>query len=290
MWTANDECFKLLFTGHPDAYGSEQGGCIKQPPSQLIFEGHLYGKKPIGIYCTMPGNLVQWACSDIDVDDYAQAHNVASALRHMGFNPYVEVSRSKGYHVWLFFSEPVSAYDARKVMLLAHKAANVQVREVNPKQVELNERKPYGNYVRLPYPHLEESTPRRKVWRAPFKPYPFEEFVWSAYDSCASPNQVKEWANRYVEPAKVRSDVVPSTRPDQGSMRPLTRHVFNNGPGEGYDRSTTLVRLARLMREDGIPAGEALGLLLDADARWGKFSERVDGREQLEKILATYYE
>ena len=94
-WTPEDEIFMYLFTGHPDAYGSESGGCVKQPPTQQVFDAHLHGDRPIGIYCMMPGNIVQWACTDIDVDDYPMASNLASALRHMGCTPFIETSRAK---------------------------------------------------------------------------------------------------------------------------------------------------------------------------------------------------
>ena len=288
MWTPEDECFKMLFTGHPDVYGAENGACVKRPPTQEIFESHLHGPTPIGIYCMMPGNIVQWACTDIDIDDYPMASNLASALRHMGFNPFIETSRSKGYHVWVFFKEEVPARAARHMMLVAHQAANVPIREINPKQYELTEKKPYGNYVRLPYPHVLEGSPQRKVQRAPFKPMLYSDFVWTAYDSGASRTQAEGWARHWVEPVAAIPIVAKPVGTTAG-MSPLTKHVYRNGPGEGWDRSTTLVRLVRLMHEDGIPASDAKGFLIEADARWGKFSGRADCDERLEETLRTSY-
>jgi len=70
---------------------------------------------------------------------------------HYGIESYIEVSKSKGYHVWVFFPpEGVPAAKARAVVkhILAEAG---QKPEVFPKQDAIDtSRGEYGNFVNLP--------------------------------------------------------------------------------------------------------------------------------------------
>jgi hypothetical protein len=149
--------FIKLFRGRGDVYGSETGGCIKMPLTREVFDSHLAGDTPVGVYPMVPlkGDWYTiWGCSDIDVEDMPAAFNLREALEAGGVHAFVEKSRSKGYHVWVFASEPVLASDMRRMLLAAHQVADYPAREVNPKQEQLTSIMQYGNYVRLPYPEL----------------------------------------------------------------------------------------------------------------------------------------
>ena len=198
------EQFADLFEGRRDAYGTENGGCARQPDGWPIWKStlanHLSGDSdPIGVYPMVPSPLfvdgndvvhhmweLKWGCVDFDIrtptkpaGDYADtrsAHEAAIRLqqttRALGLYGYVEQSRSGGYHLWVFAEEWVSAEQMRHALMAACKAANVSAREVNPKNTGYDDPSTLGNYVRLPYPgHNPEgrrmfvSTMDGRVWR-----------------------------------------------------------------------------------------------------------------------------
>ena len=81
---------------------------------QIIYD-HLSGKQVIGLYPLLTDNSCHLLAADFDKNDWHVAV-VAMAKACMKFNvPHaIEISRSgKGAHLWIFFSEPVSAKGAR---------------------------------------------------------------------------------------------------------------------------------------------------------------------------------
>lgn len=84
------------------------------------------GKWRVGTYCSDPNGSTTWCCIDIDgstgehhhpVADAAEAAKlIAARCQELGVTPLVELSGSaKGWHVWVFFAEPVPVSTARKV-------------------------------------------------------------------------------------------------------------------------------------------------------------------------------
>lgn len=293
--------FIELFRGRENAYGGDSGMCIKQPVEVQTWYHHLDGRVPIGIYPLMDNGMVLWGCVDIDegVDMIAMARNLVKAYKALGVTAWCERSRSKGYHVWTFFRAAVPAEDARNMGLVACQLAGVPPKEVNPKQTSLEGLKGYGNYVRLPYPKAHELTAKQVVLDLSHSghnpPYvPLAEFVKEAWAARTDPAVVAKAAALYVPPPSAAH--VDIAEYEGGSLDPLVKRmgglawtIFQHGPTEkfGYDRSRTLQRLAHLLREDCFEPGEALALLADADKRWGKFHDRADGWNQLQKMV-TY--
>ena len=83
-----------------------------------------------GIYCnnsspTITNNIITnnssdshgsgtwWIAADIDDDDIGLAIQFCEPLEHLNVPCYIERSKSKGFHIWIFFSEPISAKLAR---------------------------------------------------------------------------------------------------------------------------------------------------------------------------------
>ena len=132
-----------LFRGRGDVYGTDSGGCAKLPLNRGTFERHLNGSERIGVYPIVPINgqaSVVWGCSDFDLgleQSLHQARQLHDALKAGGVTSWIECSRSKGYHVWVFATEPVSAEIMRNMLLAAHQVAEVPATEVNPKQTTL---------------------------------------------------------------------------------------------------------------------------------------------------------
>jgi hypothetical protein len=306
--------FASLFEGRKDAYGTNDGGCQRVPlgyDHEVVWrdriEDHLRGHKPLGVYPMVPAPgwhagpewVCRWGCSDIDIDDEQLAWNLHTALTALDITSWVERSRSKGYHVWVFAQEWVPARVMRRALLVAHEVAGVPAKEVNPKAETLNEGQ-LGNYVRLPYPGSEKAcyagrqivltdphrVPEWKSWY-----YSVEEFV-AAAETCRAPTLTLENAAKlWREPApKVAVQLVRASASQEALERRLrgkSKIIYEEGPWEGSDRSTAMYRLCGWLKDDGFTPGEALQLL--KFWRWNKFGDRPDGERRIEEMVASVY-
>ncbi len=289
--------FIELFRGRGDAYGSWDGGCVHQKLTEQTFNRHLNGEELIGVYphvYIQDGWKCVWGCTDIDLPDLDAAANIKTAFAMKGIPSWIERTR-KGYHVWVFTEHGSIATTGtmRKAFLAVHQAINYPAKEVNPKQEDPG--KGYGNYVRLPYPNgFNEPIPEnRYMLDDNEKPLSFMDFISAIRQSGrASLEILAGVAELYKEPPK-RHVVIDHISEDVSQLlKVLPRAAFiywQNGPLDGRDRSTTLVRLAHLVEQSGLTATDAFAILKSADLRWGKFHLRGDGDEQIMKIVLHVY-
>lgn len=296
---ATVERFGSLFHGRTDAYGTEEGGCEKvenwDPASTNDYlariSKHLISGPCLGVYPLTGSGFVHWGCIDFDEgeeESYAHAVNVSTALAQYGIIGWIERSRSKGYHVWVFCNGWYDALMVRNALLAACQCVDAPTKEINPKQVTLSEGQ-VGNYVRLPYPG--NGAPGRQVVLDDEKELELEDFILLADRSAAVSQDLVRMADLYVPPAPPAPPKhvwVDSNTTAVERLDGLAFTIWRDGPLDGSDRSDTLWKLCALMRENGnITFNEALDLLLDADRRWGKFHVRgVSGEQQLSRMLS----
>lgn len=289
--------FIHLFRGRTDVYGSEEGGCIKSALTREVYADHLLGTAPIGVYPMVPKGgewYCVWGCIDIDTGDYDAACKLQEALLAGGVYSHIEASRSKGYHVWVFTSAPVTARSMRHMLLAAHQVADYPAREVNPKQETLGINQ-YGNYVRLPYPnHADLSVPNRRVLDSSGNPVSLGTFIALAESQLTEPETVERLAGYYKEPQRVGTvhpDYVQceSLPEAMKHLSPLGRVIWRDGPLPNRDRSSTLYKLAHTCRESGLNPSEARIVLVDADRRWGKYHLRLNGELEIDKMIVRVY-
>ena len=116
------------------------------PLSIAKIEQHVSGWKRMGAIPFMgDAGEVLWACCDFDMasstgpgkqawprlmdPDSLSAHvllqRFATALDQRGFVPFIERSKGKGWHVWVFFGERVDAIHVRNALCEAAQAAGV---------------------------------------------------------------------------------------------------------------------------------------------------------------------
>lgn len=293
------ERFKKLFRGRGDVWGHDEGRCVKEKLTDEHWQDHLTGRSGMGVYPAVPvpdGRvLCVWGCTDIDIEDYGRATLLADTLMQVGITSFIERSRSKGYHVWLFAASPVSATDMRNLQLVAHQVADIPPIEVNPKQTDVTLGK-YGNYVRLPYfGGLVDTPDRRVILDEHGDPMPLQQFIDMAYETLTPVSTISSVAAMYQPPAKQQvewSVSDPSNDLAEGlrAISPLGYVVWRDGPLEGSDRSRTLMKLAHLCRDSGMPPSAAHMVVRDADRRWGKFHDRADGDKQMELIIERAYQ
>lgn len=310
--------FRGLFLGREDAYGAVHGESVKKPLRFGHWREHLFGGGSLGIYPLIPAVThgdhgangtpceltcrkelrLNWGCSDIDIENLSMARNLWKVLRALGVVSWVERTKSKGYHVWVFVTEPMEPEPMRNALLVAHEVAGVPPREVNPKQTQLAHLKGgLGNYVNLPYAKTFADEGKRVVLdmapEAGAMALRLEAFLDEAEGMCNEPERIREAAKLYVPPKQETVDFGPIDDARLGyataQLNKLGWHIFQHGPIDGLHRSEKLAQLAHLCRESHLQAPDALLVLVDADKRWGKFSEREDCMDQLEKLVVNAY-
>lgn len=292
--------FGDLFVGRDDVYGSEHGSCIEGLP---IYDNHLHGDGPIGIYPlveTRPGTTndgvwyVHWGCVDFDEgedDSWVYAQNLRLVLETFGVTGWVERSRSKGYHVWVFLETWMPAEVVREALLAATQIAGAPTKEINPKQTWLApEKKGYGNYVRLPYPK-DRNWERRCMIRPNGALVTLKDFVADARANRAGIAELEHLQQLYVPPTKSKPPLVVNPVDLTGDVMKrldgLSFTILTKGPkerldGSPGDRSEALFAMANSMLRGGtVSREEAWELMIQGDLAWGKFLARGDEAELL---------
>lgn len=307
------EDFATLFDGNPAATGTEQGGCDRTPVAHHErIRQHLHEGPPIGIYPMRWGTPlfardleptwnVRWGMVDYDEGDEVSlrhALQLRDALRVTGITGWVERSKSKGFHVWVFAIDYVPAADMRNALLWVSDAVGTPTKEVNPKQYELNEDQ-LGNYARLPYPGfgamataMPPKLERRVVLHpATGLPMSLADFTKQAMATRVSEARLAELAARYKPPVKhvrtfepFKGDVDADIEELLESAPRLARKIWREGPLDGGDRSSAMFKLASLIYEDDSLSYEETFALLAA-AEWNKFHGRSDHDLRITNVL-----
>ena len=281
--------FAELFAGRTDAHGTWEGGSIKEPVTNTSYIKHLWGQDYIGIYPLLDDSTVHWGCSDIDVDEPDLAYNLYQVLKAKNITSWIEKT-VRGYHVWIFLQHPTEAWKVRRTLLVAHQVARVPAKEINPKQEKSIG---LGNYVRLPYPgYLLENANVRYMVDDNFDPISLESFLENASQLKTPSSILEEIGSQLIVKQPISFNHSGKELEHDAIIQllsPYAATIFKEGPWPTADRSSTLVRFAHYLREDGLPAETAYTILLAADRRWGKFHTREDGLAELTKIIANVY-
>jgi tetratricopeptide (TPR) repeat protein len=159
---------------------------VREPFTASVARNHLLGNHTVGIYPVRLDNTVNFVAIDLDVSkavaerggpggqvfaatmqrirQYA-ARLYAVAAEH-GLNPHLEESGYKGYHLWIFFYEPIPARIARTLgselcRVVGPPGPDIGV-EVFPKQASLPPNS-LGNLIKLPL-GIHRLTGRRALF------------------------------------------------------------------------------------------------------------------------------
>jgi len=299
-----------LFSGNTSAYGTEQGGCVRQEATPARYMAHLNGEESIGIYpmvCIDNEWIVHWGCVDLDVkadhkrrwdyetreDAWTAACNLKRALHAMDLEAWVESTKSGGFHVWVFSRDWVYAADMRHCLLAACRLVDVPPTEVNPKNTHFDDPTALGNYVRLPYPAAFAGGVTRPMVDTDGNPIAWNDFVDHAWRSRSDQTTISEIAALYVPPPKptihheATRTIVPS---ELGTVSRRLRAIIENGPLKQEDRSGWLYYVARLCADDGLTVCEAEEIVALCDERHTrKFVDRRDGAARIAATVEKAY-
>ncbi len=147
--------FKRFFTGRTDVYGTydPKTGRVwqeKRPVDDGVFLAHLTGHRPYGVYL-LQGDRTSAVVVDFDEDDPGPPREFLSRAGEQDIPAYIERSKAKGYHVWVFFGEEgVCAAIARQFATSILGEIARPDTEVFPKQDSLGKGATYGNFINAP--------------------------------------------------------------------------------------------------------------------------------------------
>jgi len=170
--------FQQFFTGLRNVYGSYslvtgKGWQVKEPVTDKVILDHLRGRQPYGVYLLV-NDRIRAIVADFDYEDPHPPCEFVSRAAHYGISAYIERSKSKGYHVWIFF-EDQGVLAAKARLVVRHVLGEIEKThtEIFPKQDAFDERVKYGNFINTPL--FGSLVPKgRTVFIEPssLKPYP----------------------------------------------------------------------------------------------------------------------
>ena len=254
---------------------------------------HLEGEPPIGGYPLFRKDYqrtaewyVNWLAVDLDEGepDFVHACNLYRLLGRFGVQAWIERSRSKGFHVWVYLRQPLTAEMGREAMLGACRLVDVPTKEVYPKQTVL-EGKGFGNCLLLPYPNMGNPG-RQVVVDLHDEPYGLDEFVETAWASRATAHAVRSihalYQERHLKPiAKVEQVRVR----DDDNFGYIARRIWDGDIQQ--DRSNALYAFACSLFRQNYSDYTVLHLTGKLDERVGKFVGRNDRDRRLEELVTN---
>ena len=262
--------FRGLFSGLQHVYGTydpvtKRVRVVKEPVTNDVILAHLKGKQPYGVFLLVDNRTCAIA-ADFDDGNTEPVTAFVKRAAHYGLDAYVERSKSKGYHAWIFFEEGgVSAAKARLVVQSILEEIDLADTEVFPKQDSLNTKVNYGNFINAPL--FGALVPKgRTVFVDParsFRPFPDQ---WNVFRSVR--RVAESLLDEIIEINELRSkppdEDSPAPSPQVRSVSgfglpPCARRILNEGVTE--NQRVVCFRLAVHMRRLGLPFDVALGAL-----------------------------
>jgi hypothetical protein len=103
--------YQSFFSGLTNVYGTYDpaNGRSWQEKKPVTFDTllkHLQGKNPYGVYLLV-GDRTRAVAADFDDPDVNPPVEFINKAKHYGLPAYLETSKSKGFHAWVFFEAGV---------------------------------------------------------------------------------------------------------------------------------------------------------------------------------------
>jgi hypothetical protein len=288
--------FKSLFTGLTNVYGTYDVNTgrvrqVKEPVTYRVLHAHLTGRQSYGVYL-LTGDRTRALAVDFDEDELCLPISFVAGARRYDISAYIERSKSKGYHVWIFFEN--GGVLAAKARLVAQKILadmGKPATEVFPKQDALADGVSYGNFIHAPL--FGAIVPKgRAVFVDPAEPTNVYPDQWellariqrvpelrldAVIRSC---NLEPQKPPEDVEKTDSRNELDDNTSPF--GLPPCARRMLAEGV-TSFQR-VSCFRLAVHLKRYGIPYDLALVVL----KAWAKKNRPEDGKRVITDAEITY--
>ncbi|MFH1748854.1 MAG: hypothetical protein ABIG44_17610 [Planctomycetota bacterium] len=143
------------FSGRRDVYGTfnlatGRAYQCKQTVNDRVLRRHIDGVQPYGVYLLVQERTCATVV-DVDRPDLQVAVDFLAGARQYDLPVYVERSKSKGHHIWMFHpSAGVTAAKSRRVVRHILDEIREPSLEVFPKHDRLGAHTPFGNFILAP--------------------------------------------------------------------------------------------------------------------------------------------
>jgi|15BtaG_2_1085339.scaffolds.fasta_scaffold02724_2 hypothetical protein len=139
---------------------------IKKPLTSELIEKHISDPKfdGIGIYPIIADDMTKWIAADFDIHNDKEKEEVEKAMVQIyqiadgiDCSIYKEISKSgNGVHLWIFFSDLVKSWKARKFFMAILESAQAShlssMDRLFPSQDKIfRDGKKYGNLIHMPF-------------------------------------------------------------------------------------------------------------------------------------------
>ena len=255
--------FRRCFSGRPDCYGTYDLASgwvetVKKPVTDQVLLNHLRGVQPYGVFL-LQGDRTRAAVADFDHEDPQPPFQFVMRARHYSITSLVERSKSKGWHVWVFFpADGVTARKARRTMRIILADIEMPVTEVFPKHDKLDDSTQFGNFINAPL--FGRLVPQgRTVFVSPndpFRPYPNQ---WSVLEHV--PRISESLLDEILDingadcaeaaPARVSGQAAGETTKPSFGLPPCAQKMLAEGVTDLQRQSC--FRLAVQLRKAGLP-------------------------------------
>ena len=169
------------------------------PLSDEVIYGHLAGEYTIGVYPLLEDDRCHFLAVDFDEAEWREdAKAFMRSCETLGVPASLEISRSgQGAHAWLFFANPVSARDARRLgtAVLSHTCAitrQLQLKSYDrlfPNQ-DMMPKGGFGNLIALPLQKGPRETGCSVFVDAELRPYP-DQWAYLAAARAMDPQSIE---------------------------------------------------------------------------------------------------
>ena len=288
--------FKSPFMGLREVYGTYDTRTgrvrqVKEPVTDEVIRAHLTGKQSYGVYL-LTGDKTGALAVDFDEDELCLPVAFVAGARRYDMSAYIERSKSKGYHVWIFFEQ--GGVLAAKARLVARKILadmGKPATEVFPKQDALVDGISYGNFVHAPL--FGAIVPKeRSVFADPAEPTKVYPDQWELLERVQrvpevrldaiirSCNLMPERRTGHKQQSNPRSESDDKTSPF--GLPPCARRMLAEGVTS--HQRVSCFRLAVHLKRNGMPYDLAVVTL----KAWARKNQPANGKRIITDTEITY--
>ena len=285
--------FGQFFRTREDVYGTYDPATgrvwqAKAPVTERVLLEHLRGQQPYGPYL-LQGNRTGFLVIDFDIDQSEPPARAAKEAETLGLAAYVERSKSKGYHVWVFFA--VGGVPGAKARVLGSgltKLIGEPDTEVFPKQDALSESNPFGNFINAPL--FGQLVPQRRTVfvdpAADMQPFP-DQWDFLEQITPVTEEQLDQAIEALAPPCVGRANHVESMGGSPGQDRPSSRFILRSAlpicaqrmlnEGVTENQRVACFRLAIHFNRLGLPFDITVAALRE----WAHKNHPADGKQTI---------